>query len=57
VIFGTGFAPFRGGPIQYIRDTGAEMLLQRMKALEKRHGARFAARDGWDSSLLGSAQA
>ena len=24
VIFGTGFAPFRGGPIQYIRDTGAD---------------------------------
>ena len=24
VIFGTGFAPFRGGPIQYIRDTGVE---------------------------------
>jgi 3-hydroxyacyl-CoA dehydrogenase/enoyl-CoA hydratase/3-hydroxybutyryl-CoA epimerase len=21
VIFGTGFAPFRGGPIHYIRDT------------------------------------
>src|SRR5690606_40414580 len=24
VIFGTGFAPFRGGPIQYIRETGAD---------------------------------
>ena len=27
VIFGTGFAPFRGGPIQYIRETGADALL------------------------------
>src|SRR5690606_41331219 len=23
VIFGTGFAPFRGGPVQHIRDVGA----------------------------------
>ena len=30
VIFGTGFAPFRGGPIQHIRDTGAEVLLARL---------------------------
>ena len=31
VIFGTGFAPFRGGPIQYIRETGADALLARLK--------------------------
>ncbi len=52
VIFGTGFAPFRGGPIQHIRDTGADVLKQRLAELESRYGARFAARDGWDSHLL-----
>ncbi|MEZ5462174.1 3-hydroxyacyl-CoA dehydrogenase NAD-binding domain-containing protein [Dokdonella sp.] len=52
VIFGTGFAPFRGGPIQYIRDTGAEGLKQRLLMLEQRHGARFAPRSGWDSPEL-----
>jgi 3-hydroxyacyl-CoA dehydrogenase / enoyl-CoA hydratase / 3-hydroxybutyryl-CoA epimerase len=52
VIFGTGFAPFRGGPIQHIRDTGADILKQRLQALEQRHGARFAPRDGWDSEAL-----
>ncbi len=52
VIFGTGFAPFRGGPIQHIRDTGADILKQRLQALETRYGARFTPRDGWDSAAL-----
>jgi 3-hydroxyacyl-CoA dehydrogenase/enoyl-CoA hydratase/3-hydroxybutyryl-CoA epimerase len=52
VIFGTGFAPFRGGPIQHIRDTGAEALLERLKALQAKYGDRFAPRPGWDSPAL-----
>ena len=52
VIFGTGFAPFRGGPIQYIRDTGTEPLLARLKALQDKHGDRFAPRPGWDNPAL-----
>ena len=52
VIFGTGFAPFRGGPIQYIRDTGTEPLLARLKALQDKHGNRFAPRPGWDNPAL-----
>jgi len=52
VIFGTGFAPFRGGPIQHIRATGADALLERLKALQARHGERFAPRPGWDSAQL-----
>ncbi len=52
VIFGTGFAPFRGGPIQYIRDTGVDELRQRLSALEQRYGDRFRARDGWDDPRL-----
>jgi len=52
VIFGTGFAPFRGGPIQYIRQTGADVLLERLKQLQVRYGDRFAPRPGWDSPAL-----
>ena len=52
VIFGTGFAPFRGGPIQYVRETGAEAVLLRLKALQATHGDRFAPRPGWDSPAL-----
>ena len=52
VIFGTGFAPFRGGPIQYIRATGADALVERLKVLQQRYGDRFAPRPGWDSPAL-----
>ena len=52
VIFGTGFAPFRGGPIQYIRDAGADALLAKLRDLQARHGDRFAPRPGWESPAL-----
>ncbi len=49
VIFGTGFAPHRGGPINYLRSAGKDKLLAEMKALEQKHGNRFAADAGWQS--------
>jgi len=52
VIFGTGFAPFRGGPIQHIRDTGTDALRSRLGVLAKKHGNRFNERPGWDNPLL-----
>jgi 3-hydroxyacyl-CoA dehydrogenase/enoyl-CoA hydratase/3-hydroxybutyryl-CoA epimerase len=52
VIFGTGFAPFRGGPIQYIRAVGADNLVARLQALQAKYGDRFAPRPGWDSPAL-----
>jgi 3-hydroxyacyl-CoA dehydrogenase/enoyl-CoA hydratase/3-hydroxybutyryl-CoA epimerase len=52
VIFGTGFAPFRGGPIQYIREAGVDAVLARLKQLQVRHGERFAPRPGWDNPAL-----
>ena len=52
VIFGTGFAPFRGGPIQYIKAMGADALLEKLRALQGRYGNRFAPRQGWDSPVL-----
>lgn len=47
VIFGTGFAPFRGGPLHYIRSEGAALLHERLKIFEERYGSRFAADPGW----------
>jgi len=52
VIFGTGFAPFRGGPIQHIRATGADALLARLQTLQAKYGERFAPRPGWDNPAL-----
>ena len=47
VIFGTGFAPHRGGPINYLRAAGKEKLLAEMQALELTAGQRFVADEGW----------
>ena len=52
VIFGTGFAPFRGGPIQYVREAGTDALLAKLQALQAKYGERFALRPGWDSPAL-----
>ena len=52
VIFGTGFAPFRGGPIQHIRATGADVLVEKLHTLQGRYGDRFAPRPGWDNPVL-----
>ncbi|UGB36790.1 3-hydroxyacyl-CoA dehydrogenase NAD-binding domain-containing protein [Frateuria soli] len=52
VIFGTGFAPFRGGPIQYIRSEGASTVRGRLEQLAQRHGERFLPKQGWDSPAL-----
>ena len=56
VIFGTGFAPFRGGPIQYIREHGAGALVARLGELARSHGERFAPRPGWDDARLQPAE-
>jgi 3-hydroxyacyl-CoA dehydrogenase/enoyl-CoA hydratase/3-hydroxybutyryl-CoA epimerase len=47
VIFGTGFAPFRGGPLQYARNRGIEAVIERLRALESRYGERFRPDPGW----------
>lgn len=52
VIFGTGFAPFRGGPIQYIRTAGAGVLREKLAALAQTHGARFTPKQGWFNPAL-----
>jgi 3-hydroxyacyl-CoA dehydrogenase/enoyl-CoA hydratase/3-hydroxybutyryl-CoA epimerase len=52
VIFGTGFAPFRGGPIRYIRDAGVDAMKAKLDALAASHGNRFTPRPGWDAPEL-----
>ena len=47
VIFGAGFAPFRGGPIQYARTRGVDEILARLEELRTVHGDRFAPDAGW----------
>jgi 3-hydroxyacyl-CoA dehydrogenase/enoyl-CoA hydratase/3-hydroxybutyryl-CoA epimerase len=47
VIFGTGFAPFRGGPITYARSRGLQACVARLHELEQRYGERFHPDAGW----------
>ncbi|HEX6179255.1 MAG TPA: 3-hydroxyacyl-CoA dehydrogenase NAD-binding domain-containing protein [Thermoanaerobaculia bacterium] len=42
MIMGTGFPPFRGGLMRYADSLGAKHIVERLRELEKRHGARFA---------------
>ncbi|OAJ34365.1 3-hydroxyacyl-CoA dehydrogenase NAD-binding domain-containing protein [Piscirickettsia salmonis] len=50
MIFGTGFAPFRGGPAQYAKQLGHQAL-KTLESLSKRYGARFQAHPGWQRFL------
>jgi 3-hydroxyacyl-CoA dehydrogenase/enoyl-CoA hydratase/3-hydroxybutyryl-CoA epimerase len=51
IIFGTGFAPFRGGPMNYSLNQGVESIVASMTDYEVRFGERFKPAAGW--SLLG----
>ncbi len=50
-IFGAGFAPFRGGPLQYLHQAGIEQAHDRLLELEKTYGKRFAPAFGWKKLL------
>lgn len=48
VIFGTGFAPFRGGPLNYARARGVQACVRRLQELAGRYGKRFTPDAGWE---------
>jgi len=54
VIFGSGFAPFRGGPLTYARARGIDAVVARLTDLERRYGPRFAPDKGWSSLRTGA---
>ena len=49
MIFGTGFAPHRGGPMQTIRARGKAEWLKVLEELKAKHGLRFEPDSGWAS--------
>jgi 3-hydroxyacyl-CoA dehydrogenase/enoyl-CoA hydratase/3-hydroxybutyryl-CoA epimerase len=46
-VFATGFAPFRGGPLQYARERGVAIVIGRLQELAHRYGERFLPDAGW----------
>jgi 3-hydroxyacyl-CoA dehydrogenase / enoyl-CoA hydratase / 3-hydroxybutyryl-CoA epimerase len=49
MIFGTGYAPFRGGPLNYARTRGVENVVSTLRALAQKFGGRFSPDAGWES--------
>jgi 3-hydroxyacyl-CoA dehydrogenase / enoyl-CoA hydratase / 3-hydroxybutyryl-CoA epimerase len=49
MIFGTGYAPFRGGPLNYARTRGVENVISTLRALAQKFGDRFAPDAGWET--------
>jgi 3-hydroxyacyl-CoA dehydrogenase/enoyl-CoA hydratase/3-hydroxybutyryl-CoA epimerase len=49
MIFGTGYAPFRGGPLNYARTRGPENVVSALRDLAARFGGRFTPDPGWDN--------
>ncbi len=49
MVFGTGFAPFRGGILQYCRTEGFENIRERLTSLEEQFGERFHPMQGWET--------
>lgn len=49
MIFGTGYAPFRGGPLNYARSRGPDNVAATLRTLAARFGDRFAPDEGWET--------
>jgi 3-hydroxyacyl-CoA dehydrogenase/enoyl-CoA hydratase/3-hydroxybutyryl-CoA epimerase len=47
-VFGAGFAPFRGGPMNYARQRGYGDVVAKLAALANKYGTRFTPHDGWN---------
>jgi 3-hydroxyacyl-CoA dehydrogenase/enoyl-CoA hydratase/3-hydroxybutyryl-CoA epimerase len=48
MIFATGFAPFRGGPMHYARARGVPDVRQTLWQFSQRYGERFRPDAGWN---------
>ena len=49
MIFGTGYAPFRGGPLNYARTRGVENVVSTLRTLAQKFGDRFTPDSGWET--------
>jgi 3-hydroxyacyl-CoA dehydrogenase/enoyl-CoA hydratase/3-hydroxybutyryl-CoA epimerase len=49
MIFGTGYAPFRGGPLNYARTRGVDHVVSALRALVQKFGDRFTPDAGWET--------
>lgn len=50
LVFGAGFAPFRGGPMTFITALEKQQVKDNLDALSKKYGERFTADPVWNGS-------
>jgi len=51
MVYGTGFAPFRGGVIHYVEKQSGADLHRQLTQLQQRYGDRFRPDPGWDKFM------
>lgn len=49
MIFGTGFAPFRGGPMHYAYTLGVDVVVAKLNEFAQKFGERFKPDAGWNT--------
>jgi 3-hydroxyacyl-CoA dehydrogenase/enoyl-CoA hydratase/3-hydroxybutyryl-CoA epimerase len=52
MVFGTGFSPFRGGPMRYASSQGYQYIAERLAGFEKEYGKRFKPHSGWEKLTI-----
>lgn len=48
MVFGTGFAPFRGGPLHYAEACGIKNIVSQLQQFASQYGPRFKPDAGWE---------
>lgn len=51
MIFGMGYAPFRGGPMHDAQTVGYKEMYEKLKTYKSMVGPRFAPKPGWEALL------
>src|SRR5207245_1420648 len=54
MVFGTGFAPFRGGPLHYAASRDIPAVIEQLQSLQIQYGDRFRPDLGWETLGQGS---
>jgi 3-hydroxyacyl-CoA dehydrogenase/enoyl-CoA hydratase/3-hydroxybutyryl-CoA epimerase len=52
MVYGTGFAPFLGGPMSYIDSLGVTGISHSLHRLSQEYGPRFKPDAGWSQPEL-----
>jgi 3-hydroxyacyl-CoA dehydrogenase/enoyl-CoA hydratase/3-hydroxybutyryl-CoA epimerase len=52
MVYGTGFAPFLGGPMRYVESLGATGISHSLYRLSQEYGSRFTPDPGWSQPEL-----